>query len=260
MFTENLPSLDGAQIFDTHAHFDDEAFDADRAELLSEIYRYGVCGIINCACNKKSVGTSLALAHEYDFVYAAVGLHPEETEPLDIDFIRTAASDEKCVAIGEIGLDYHWDSIPRELQKSNFEAQINLANELNLPVIVHDREAHADTLELLLKTAPRGVMHCFSGSVQTALELTEAGMYVGFGGALTFKNARKAVEVASQVPLERILLETDAPYMSPVPLRGQRCHSGMIIYAAQRLAEIKGMAVSDVLRETCRNAKRLFGI
>lgn len=260
MFCDNLPPLCGGAIFDTHAHYDDSAFDNDRDSLIREINSYGVCGIINCAFNQSSVATTLELAHSYGFVYAAVGLHPEESEPLDIDFYRAAAQDEKCVAIGEIGLDYHWDTIPRDLQRANFRAQAVLANELKLPIIVHDRDAHADTLEILAETEPKGVMHCFSGSAETAMQVVKLGMYLGFGGALTFKNARKAVEAAASVPIERILLETDAPYMSPVPLRGQRCHSAMIYYVAERLAQIKGMTVSDVLNITRSNVRDLFGI
>lgn len=259
MYCDNLPKLDGC-IFDTHAHYDDSAFDEDRAALLNEIHSYGVCGIINCAYNKASVESTLALTCEYPFFYAAIGLHPEEDEPLDIDFFRQKAQDPRCVAIGEIGLDYHWDSVPRDIQKENFTAQIALANELNLPVIVHDREAHSDTLEILKKTNPKGVMHCFSGSAETAKEVVKMGMYLGFGGALTFKNARRAVEAAEVTPIERILLETDAPYMSPVPLRGKRCNSAMIYYVAERIAQIKCMTIQDVLSATRNNVKELFGV
>ncbi len=259
MYCDNLPKVDG-MIFDTHAHYDDSAFDEDRAALLGEINSYGVCGIINCAFNKASVATTLELAHRFPYIYAAVGLHPEETEPLDIDFFRSATADDKCVAIGEIGLDYHWDSVPRELQKQNFRLQIALAEELSLPIIVHDREAHGDTMEIITELKPRGVMHCFSGSAETAKQVVDIGMYLGFGGALTFKNARKAVEAAAVTPIERILLETDAPYMAPVPLRGNRCHSAMIYYVAEHLAEIKNMSVADVLRITRNNTRDLFGI
>ncbi len=257
MYCDNLPQL-GGFIFDTHAHYDDFAFDADRAELLSEINSYGVCGIINCAFNKASVATTLQLTKDYPFIYAAVGLHPEETESLDIDYFRNAAQDKKCVAIGEIGLDYHWDTVPREQQKLNFRAQISLAKEIGKPVIVHDRDAHCDTMEILTDLKPTGVLHCFSGSAETAREAVKLGLYLGFGGALTFKNARKAVEAAAATPIERILLETDAPYMSPVPLRGSRCHSAMIYYVAERIAEIKGMSVTEVLEITRNNANNLF--
>ncbi len=259
MYCDNLPPLDGL-IFDTHAHYDDSAFDADRADLMLDMHEYGVCGIINCAFNKASTATTVGLTREFDFVYSAVGLHPEESESLDIDFFRNAAQDAKCVAIGEIGLDYHWDSVPRDIQKSNFRLQIALAQELCLPIIVHDRDAHADTLAILADTRPIGVMHCFSGSAEMAREVVNMGMYLGFGGALTFKNARRAVEAASATPIERILLETDAPYMSPVPLRGSRCNSAMIYYVAERLAEIKGMSVADVLRITRDNTRNLFRI
>ncbi len=259
MYCDNLPELSG-YIFDTHAHYDDSAFDEDRGSLIHEINAYGVCGIINCAYNRQSVATTIALTRKYDFMYAAVGLHPEENEPLDIDFYRDMAMDGKCVAIGEIGLDYHWDSVPRDIQKQNFRAQIALAQELSLPIIVHDREAHADTMEIITELKPKGVMHCFSGSAETAKQVVNIGMYLGFGGALTFKNARKAVEAVAATPIERILLETDAPYMSPVPLRGKRCHSAMIYYVAERIAEIKEMRISDVLKITENNARKLFSL
>ncbi len=259
MLCDNFPAINGC-IFDTHAHYDDAAFNADRAALFDELASYGVCGIINCAFNKASVVTTLELADRYSLVYAAVGLHPEETEPLDIEFFRTAAAHKKCVAIGEIGLDYHWDSVPRELQKQNFAMQAELARELDLPVIIHDREAHSDTLQIISDLRPRGVLHCFSGSAEMARQAVDMGLYLGFGGVLTFKNARKAVEAAAQTPIERILLETDAPYMAPVPFRGERCHSAMIYYVAERLAEIKGIAVADVLRITRSNTRELFGI
>jgi len=246
-------------IFDTHAHYDDDAFDADRERLLKSL-KYSVCGIINCACNSASAKTTLELAHKYPFVYAAVGLHPEDTEPLDFAWIEAAATDEKCVAIGEIGLDYHWDSVPRDVQKYNFISQLKLAQKLGKPVIIHSRDANADTFDIIKKHRPKGVMHCYSGSAEMARQLVDMGIYIGLGGVLTFKNARKTVEVAEQIPLEYILLETDAPYMAPVPLRSKRCHSGMIINVARRLAEIKGISVAEVLNTTRENTRRLFGV
>lgn len=246
-------------IFDTHAHYDDEAFDADRERLLAAL-KHSVCGIINCACNSASAKTTLQLAHRYPFIYAAVGLHPEDTEPLDLTWIEAAAADEKCVAIGEIGLDYHWDSVPRDVQKANFISQIELAKRLYKPIIIHSRDANADTFEIIKQYRPKGVMHCYSGSAEMARQLVDMGIYIGLGGTVTFKNARKTVEVAEQIPIEYLLLETDAPYMAPVPLRGKRCHSGMIINVARRIAEIKGISVADVLNITRENAHRLFGV
>lgn len=255
-----LPSLGGAHIFDTHAHYDDEAFDADRDELIERMHAYGVSGIVTCAYNDASAKAALELAHRYDFIYAAVGLHPENTdEGYCEDRIRAGLEDSRCVAVGEIGLDYHWHE-PNEVDLAAFEGQIKLALEYDKPVIVHDREAHADTFDMLKKHRPRGVVHCFSGSAEMARQLVRLGFYIGVGGVLTFKNARKAVEVAEAVPLERILLETDAPYMAPVPLRGKRCNSAMISLVAARLAEIKGCALTEILTQTEQNAKTLFGI
>lgn len=255
-----MPPLEGGFIFDTHAHYDDKAFDSDRDEVIEQLHNYGVCGIINCACESKSVKTTLELAHKYDFIYAAVGLHPEEDEPYNEELIAAAASDKKCVAIGEIGLDYHWDSVPREVQADNFEKQIILADSIGKPVIIHDREAHADTFDLINKHRPRGVVHCFSGSAEMAKQIVSLGMYIGIGGVVTFKNARKTVEIAEQIPLERILLETDCPYMAPVPFRGERCNSAMIYYDAMKIAEIKKVPLKTVLSVTRENAERLFGI
>lgn len=255
-----LPSLGGAHIFDTHAHYDDEAFDADRDELIERMHAYGVSGIVTCAYNDASAKAALELAHRYDFIYAAVGLHPENTdEGYREDRIRAGLEDSRCVAVGEIGLDYHWHE-PNEVDLAAFEGQIKLALEYDKPVIVHDREAHADTFDMLKKHRPRGVVHCFSGSAEMARQLVRLGFYIGVGGVLTFKNARKAVEVAEAVPLERILLETDAPYMAPVPLRGKRCNSAMISLVAARLAEIKGCTLTEILTQTEQNAKTLFGI
>ena len=255
-----LPSLGGAHIFDTHAHYDDEAFDADRDELIERMHAYGVSGIVTCAYNDASAKAALELAHRYDFIYAAVGLHPENTdEGYREERIRAGLEDSRCVAVGEIGLDYHWHE-PNEVDLAVFEGQIKLALEYDKPVIVHDREAHADTFDMLKKHRPRGVVHCFSGSAEMARLLVRLGFYIGVGGVLTFKNARKAVEVAEAVPLERILLETDAPYMAPVPLRGKRCNSAMISLVAARLAEIKGCTLTEILTQTEQNAKTLFGI
>ncbi len=257
---ETLPDLCGGHIFDTHAHYDDPAFYEDTDELLAVLNKYGVSGIITCGCNKDSSIKAVSLAHKYDFVYAAVGLHPENTaEGYDESWIRALAKDGRCVAIGEIGLDYH-RSEPNENDKQIFIRQLQLAKELGLPVIMHDREAHQDTFDIVREHLPKGVMHCFSGSAQMARQLVDMGLYIGIGGVLTFKNARKTVEVVHQIPLDMILLETDAPYLAPVPHRGKRNDSLKIAFVAQRLAEIKGVTVRDVLDITEQNAKRLFGI
>ena len=251
-------------IFDTHAHYDDEAFDADRDALLSSLPRQGVVGVIDCGCNLRSCQSALALADRYDFLYAACGIHPEDCESFgSIDGLRDALLPflrrPKCVAVGEIGLDYHWE-IDRPTQLAFFEAQLQIANEVGLPVIVHDREAHGDTMALLRRYRPRGVLHCFSGSAETAKEAVSLGLYIGFGGAVTFKNARKPLEAAAAVPTDRLLLETDCPYMAPVPHRGQRCDSSMIPLAAQAVAPLHGLSAQALLDAAADNARRLFSI
>lgn len=248
-------------IFDSHAHYDSEAFDEDRHELVSSLPDSGVCGVINCASDIASSYTSLELAEKYPFIYAACGVHPHEAGEARADWyeeLKTLCTKKKCVAVGEIGLDYHYDFSPRELQKEFFEEQLRLANELDLPVIVHDREAHEDTMELLLKYKPKGVVHCFSGSVETAKEVVKIGMYIGLGGAVTFKNARKPLEVAAYVPDERLLIETDSPYMTPVPHRGKRCDSSYIPFTAEVLAAARGCTAEEILDLTRKNANTLF--
>ncbi len=250
-------------IFDTHAHYDDSRFDEDRDELLSSLSEKGVSNIVNCGCDLKSSLTTLELAEKYDFIYAALGVHAHEAEEAtdsDLNEIEKLYSKQKVVAVGEIGLDYHYDFSPRERQIEVFERQIKLANELDLPIIVHDREAHEDTMNLLKKYKPKGVVHCFSGSAEMAKEIIKLGMYVGMGGAVTFKNAVKPVEVARLLPLDRLLLETDAPYMTPVPFRGKRCDSAHIAFTAERIAEIKGIDSQQLIDICNENAKRLFGI
>ncbi len=252
-------SLSG--IFDTHAHYDDEQFSKDREESLSFIKENGVSAVINCGCDYKSSLTSVELSEKYDFIYAAVGIHPEAIEEVtdsEIEKIKELYKKEKVVAVGEIGLDYHYDGFDKNKQLEIFEKQVILANELDLPVIVHDRDAHNDTLVLLKKYRPKGVLHCFSGSIEMAKEILKLGMYIGLGGAVTFKNAKKAVEVAKILPEDRLLLETDCPYMAPVPFRGKRCDSSMIRNTAQVLAEIRETN-SQTLIDKCRqNAIELF--
>lgn len=259
-------------IFDSHAHYDDEAFDADRDQVLAGLYAGGVGGVLNCATSMEGAKTTLSLVEKYPFMWAAVGVHPEEI-PRDITgkfrlpteedkaVLRALAGQKRVVAIGEIGLDYYWDTCPpKEVQRAWLAMQIELAGELDLPVVIHDREAHGDTLALLQKFRPAGVVHCFSGSAEMAEMVIRLGMYVGLGGAATFKNARRAVEVAGMLPSDRLLLETDAPYMSPVPFRGKRCDSRLIAYTAGRLAEIRGEARDALIARCSENARRLFAL
>lgn len=251
-------------IFDSHAHYDDSAFEEDRDSLLATLPDRGVCGVVNCASNLDSARRSIALAQRYPHVWAAVGIHPEDAgdvPPNAIETLRQLATQKKVVAVGEIGLDYHWeDACPRDTQQLWFRRQIELALEMQLPVIVHDRDAHGDMLDILKAYRPAGVVHCFSGSVEMMRDVTDLGMYIGLGGTVTFKNARKPVEVAAAVPADRLLLETDAPYMAPVPFRGKRCDSTLIAHTAARIADIRGVTVDELLIQTAANAERLFGI
>lgn len=250
-------------IFDTHAHYDDEQFEADADILLSKMPEKGVCAIVNCATDIASCEKSKNLAEKFPFIYFAAGVHPHEAQEASSDYTHTLCDfllHKKCVAVGEIGLDYHYDFSPREIQKKIFEEQLQIAKEADLPVIVHDREAHFDTLELLKKYRTKGIVHCFSGSVESAREVVALGMNIGLGGALTFKNAKKPVEVAKYVPLENIVLETDCPYMAPVPMRGKRNDSTLIKYTAKFLSEIKNIPTQELIDITTDNAKRIFGI
>ena len=248
-------------IFDTHSHYDDEQFDEDRIELLSSINGKGVTNIVTCGCDKKSCEDSMRLADEFNFIYFAAGFHPENLEGYslsDLSFVEKLAVHEKCVAIGEIGLDYHWMTSTKEVQREFFRAQTELAKRLDMPVIVHDREAHGDTLDILKELKPKGVLHCFSGSVEMAREIIKLGMYIGLNGVVTFKNARKSLEVVKDIPLERLVLETDCPYLAPVPHRGKRNDSSYIPHIAERIGEVLGMNAQEILDITNENAKRLF--
>ena len=251
-------------IFDSHAHYDAEQFDGDRDAVLTDLPTQGVCAVVQCATDPESIKKSLAMAEAYPYIRVAVGIHPEfvsSATPDWLDAVRSAAEHPAACAIGEIGLDYYWEeNAPREVQLTWCRKQIELAMELDLPVIFHDREAHEDTLNLMREYRPRGVVHCFSGSAEMARQLTDLGLYIGLGGAATFKNARKPVEVAESLPLDRLLLETDAPYMAPVPFRGKRCDSSLIAHTAARLAEVRGMDVDALLDATRENANRLFGL
>ena len=250
--------------FDSHAHLDDRRFDADRDEIMDDLANHGVGLVMNVGCDLKSSLQSIALAEKYPFVYAAVGSHPDDAEQLGdglLAMYRQLCAHARVKAIGEIGLDYHYEDPPRAVQLVAFRRQLELAAELGLPVIVHEREAHADGMELVREfSTVRGVFHCYSGATEQALELVRRGWYIGFTGVLTFKNARKAVEVAKALPLDRILIETDCPYMAPEPHRGQRCDSRMVPLVAQKLAEIKELPLETVEQATTENAKRLFGI
>lgn len=248
-------------IFDTHAHYDDGAFDADREALLASMQKKGVCAIINCGTNIARSKKSIELAEKYDFICAAVGVHPSEAQDLlaeDLQIIAELAAHEEVVAIGEIGLDYHYDFAEPQKQRRVFEEQLIIAKERDLPVIVHDREAHQDTLALLQKYRPKGVVHCFSGSVEMMWEVVKLGMFIGLGGTVTFKNAIKPAEVAKAVPIEHLLLETDAPYMTPVPFRGNRCDSSHIAYTAQKISDLRGISYKELLQQTKINAEKLF--
>ena len=248
-----------AKIFDTHSQYDDIKFNAVRDELLSSLESKNVGRVITCGVDKPSSLRSKKLAEKYDYIYFAAGIHPDNMDEVCCtDFIKEMSGHEKCVAVGEIGLDYYFDSSSTEKQKQVFEKQLILSKELNLPVIVHDRDAHADTLELLKKHRPKGVVHCFSGSPETAKEIVSLGMYIGIGGVITFKNAKRLPEVAKELPLDRLLLETDCPYLAPEPFRGKLCNSAMIEYTAKRLAEIRNISYEEVLEATFENAMNLF--
>ena len=250
--------------FDTHAHYDDRAFDDDRYALLDSVHDAGVELIVDPGCDLKSSRASIALAERFPFVYAAVGIHPEELQdstPEILAEISALAEDPKCVAIGEIGLDYYWDASHKEEQKLLFRQQLQLALELDKPVIIHDREAHGDCFEIV-RDYPglRGVFHCYSGSAEMAKELLKDGWYLGFDGPVTYKNARKTLEVLAICPPERILIETDSPYLSPVPHRGKRNDSRNLRYIVQTIAENLRLEPETVAEITLENGKRLFGI
>ena len=250
-------------IFDTHAHYDDEAFDDDRESLILSLKDRGVVGIVSCGCDIASTVANQNLSHSFDDFYFAAGFHPENLEDFsveDLEKLEPFFADEKCVAVGEIGLDYHWMNSTKEKQREFFVAQIELAKAKGLPVIVHDREAHGDTLDILKATKPSGVLHCFSGSVEMAREVIKLGMFLGFNGVATFKNARKIPEVIREIPLDRIVLETDCPYLAPEPHRGKRNDSSFIPFIAQRIGEILGISAQEVLDVTNKNARALYNL
>ena len=252
-------------LFDTHAHMDDQAFAEDRAELLRGFARQGVGLVMNPGCSLESSRNVDKLTREYDFLYGAVGSHPDVADEVNeavLEEYRTLCKQNpKIKAIGEIGLDYHYEDIPREIQQKAFRLQMELARDLNLPVIVHEREAHEDGMKIVTEFPEvTGVFHCYSGSWEMAKWLVDRGWYIGFTGVLTFRNARKAVEVAGKLPLDRIVLETDCPYMSPEPFRGKRNDPGKLYRMAERLAEIRNVSVEEIHAVTMENGKNLYRI
>ena len=251
-------------LFDTHAHLNDPAFDEDRAELLETFKDAGVGLVLNAGCSLESSHDCIALAEKYPWIYCSVGTHPDTADEVNADVLeayRQMCKHPKVMAIGEIGLDYYYETIPREIQKQAFRMQMELAEELDMPVIIHERNAHDDGMTIV-KEFPKvsGVFHCYSGSAEMARQLVKMGWYIGFTGVLTFKNARKAVETAAAIPLERIVLETDCPFMAPEPYRGKRNHPGYLPRMAEKLAEIRGLPVEEIIRITTENAKRLYRI
>ena len=250
--------------FDSHAHYDDERFDEDRETLIESLKEKGVDFVVNAAADMKSCHTSLQLAEKYPFIYSSVGVHPHDVKDLtetDIEEMRELAKHKKVVAIGEIGLDYYYDNSPREEQRIWFKRQLQLAKELNLPVIIHSREASQETFDIIMESGVKeGVIHCFSGSYELAKEYVKKGFYIGVGGSLTFKNAKKTVKVVEGIGLEHIVIETDCPYLTPVPHRGERNDSSYLKFVVQKIAQIKGISEAEVKMVSSQNAKKLFRI
>lgn len=253
-------------LFDTHAHLDDGRFDEDRKEVIAQCREVGVELILNAAADLQTSHKCIALAKEYDMIYASVGVHPHEAKSMDkstIAELQDLAANPKVKAIGEIGLDYHYDFSPRDVQKQRFMEQIDLAKQLKLPIIVHDRESHGDIMDIFKKMNVKGmggVLHSFSGSVEMARECLKLGFYLSISGPVTFKNAVKTVEVVKEVPLDMLLIETDSPYLTPVPHRGKRNYPGYVRYVAEKLAEIKGISFEEVAQRTLENGRKLFDI
>lgn len=251
------------KLFDTHAHLNDEAFDADREAVIESLAEYGVVRVIDVACDVRTVDKTIELLEKYPFIYGTAGMHPHDASAMDnalMDRLKQVLSHKKMLALGEIGLDYHYDFSPREVQRKWFAEQLELARELDMPVTLHIREAFGDCMDILKahKNGLRGVMHCYSGSVETAYECLDLGLAFSFGGAVTFKNAKKPIEVIEKLPLESILLETDCPYMTPVPYRGRRNDPSFIGLVAEKIAEIRGMSAEELSEITFENANRVF--
>jgi TatD DNase family protein len=249
--------------FDSHAHYDDKKFDDDRYEILDNMKSKGVSLILNAASSIESSKTCIELAQKYDFVYASVGIHPHDSKsflPDDVEVLKKLSESSKVKAIGEIGLDYHYDFSPRDIQKKVFVKQILLAKELDLPIIVHEREAAADCFSIIKNFDIKGVYHCYSGSIEMAKEILKRGFYISFAGPVTFSNSTKLLEVVKSIPLDRILIETDCPYLSPMPHRGKRNNSEYVYFIAKKIAELKQEAIEKIAEITMENARRLFEI
>lgn len=250
-------------IFDTHAHYDDEAFDSDRDEVLQRVHESGVGRILNCSSNIESCIKTLDLVKKYEFIYGAIGVHPEDADEVlsNINKIGDMLGMDKIMAVGEIGLDYHYDGYDRELQIRAFKEQMDIARQLKLPVVIHDRDAHEDTLKVIKEfKGVSGVLHCYSGSLEFAREVLKYDYYLGFTGVVTFKNAKKAVEVAGEIPIDRMLVETDCPYMAPTPHRGERNDSAYLVHIIEKIAQIRGVDKDYITSITFENGSRLFGI
>lgn len=253
-----------SMIFDTHSHYDDKAFNDDRDALLQGLRAKGVERVVTVGADMASSRAALALAEEYDFVYCALGVHPSEVAHLteaDMDWVRTHASHDKVVAIGEFGLDYHWPEPSPDIQKKWFFRQIELAKEVKLPIIIHSRDAAAETMAILTETKAYecgGVIHCYSYSPEMAKEYVKMGFYIGIGGVVTFKNAKKLKKTVEELPIERIVLETDCPYLAPEPVRGTRNDSSLLVHVAEKIAELKGISVDEVISVTTENAEKLY--
>lgn len=250
--------------FESHAHYDDEAFDNDRVELIEKMHNNEIDYIVNIGADIKSSMSSIELSEKYDFIYASIGVHPHETENMkdeDIAILKKYINNEKVVAIGEIGLDYYYEYSDREKQKYWFKKQLEIAKDNNKPVIIHSRDAAKECYEIIKNSGvSKGVIHSYSGSAQMAKDYIDMGFFIGIGGIVTFKNAKKSVEVAESVPIEKILIETDSPYLSPVPVRGTRNNSQNLIYIAEKIAQIKQITVENVAEITKKNALTLFDI
>lgn len=252
-----------SSLFDSHTHLDDEAFDSDREEIIKKIYDSGVTALINIGCDLQSSRDSIALAEKYDFIYATVGIHPSDTAGMTeetLSEIEALAKHKKVTAIGEIGLDYHYDEPSRDIQKYWFKRQLELAHRLDMPVTIHNRESHADMMEILKSVPARGIIHCYSGSSEMARQLVNMGFYISLAGPLTYKNSKNAVETVKTVPIERLLIETDSPYLSPTGFRGQRNDSSHVRLVCEKMAEIKGLSFDETARITYENAKKVYEI